>query len=71
MLGQWFLQENGETDEHWHKFKCIRAGGLFPPHPLLTIPLCRDMGLHGGCGLGAIVWVEGEKENEGDYYYWG
>lgn len=49
--------------------KCIHAVCLLPLHPLLTIPLCRDMGLHGGRGLGAIIWVEGEKENEGDYYY--
>lgn len=63
MLGQLFLQRKGETDE----LKCVLR--VLPLHPLLTIPLCRDMGLHGGRGLGAIIWVEGEKENEGDYYY--
>lgn len=35
----------------------------------LTITLREDVSLHGGRGLGAVVWVEGEKETERDYHY--
>lgn len=34
-----------------------------------TVALWRDVSLHGGRWLGAIIWVEGEKETEGNYHY--
>lgn len=35
----------------------------------LTVAFSGDEGLHGGRRLGAVVWIEGEKETERDYHY--